>query len=147
MKKETINVSWWIARSAHSLAAMVFMIGVVAAVLLAGLFGFSKLDTDFLTDEMSASVFSWLITAGISAAVALVVYLVLNPFIPSLRVLSRRDIIDLEKSFPARAYTQVLRFYTEVGTINQLTVNKLRRNSEEDDLEVLRQRYLGASQE
>ncbi len=147
MKKETINVSWWIVRSVHSLAAIVFMLGIIASVLLAGVYGFSKLDPEFVTDEMSASLFSWLIVCGLSAAAALVVYLILNPFMPALRVLSRRDIIDLEKSFPSRAYTRVLSFYTEVGTINQATVNKIRKDSEEDDLKLLQQRYLGIQED
>ena len=144
MKKEIINVSWWVTRSAHSIAAIVFMLGIVASAVLALLYGFSKLDPDYITPDMASDMLSWLIISGIAAATALVIYLVISPFITPLRVLSRKDIIDLEKVFPGCAYAEVLRFYTDVGTINQLTVNRIRRSNEENDLETLRQRYLGS---
>lgn len=143
MKKEMINLSWWVARSTHSLAAIVFMLGIIASAVMALLYGFSKLDSEYITDEMATSLFAWLKVSGACAVVALAAYLVLLPFIPLLRVLSRRDIIDLERNFPSCAYAKVLGFYTEVGTINQITVNRMRRESEENDLEILRQRYLG----
>lgn len=145
MKKEVINLSWWVTKSAHSLAAFVFLTAIIATVVLGLLFGFSKLvpDSEFITSEMATSLFSWLKISGISAAVALVCYFILSPFISPLRVLSRRDIIDLERTLPSCAYAKVLGFYTEVGTINQKTVNRMRRVSEENDLEILRQRYLG----
>jgi hypothetical protein len=59
-----------------------------------------------------------------------------------LRIVSRREIIDMEKRIPERAYSKILSFYKKYAAINPFIIERIRKGSEEDDLSLLYSRYL-----
>jgi len=142
MKGFLINLAGGGTRLAYSIAAIMMVVGILMVVILGGLFGFIEFNPDHVTPEGRLEILYWLKVSGISAGVAFTSYLALQPLVPLFRIISRRELIQMEREMAECAFTHILNFYKKNGAINAMIVENIRKDSEQEDLVLLYSRYL-----